>query len=67
MNKDWYTDQVYDFAVLAHNDRQFPYLPFKDKIVLLNGEPKATKFWSLADVRKFEIMLYGSEGLRVRS
>ena len=50
INKGWYTDQVYDFAVLAHDDSAFPYLPFKERIVSLNGEPKATKFCSLTDL-----------------
>ncbi len=72
INEDWYTDQVYDFAVLAHDSPQaklgptVPYQPSKDIITALNGAPKATQMCFSADGRKFEIMLYGAEQLRVK-
>jgi hypothetical protein len=72
VNESWYLDKKYDFAILAHNSPQaelgptMPYLPSKDIIVSLNGQPKETRFCSTTDGRKFELMLYGSGGLRIR-
>ncbi len=63
-NENWYSNKRYDFAVLANNS-QMPSAPFKDTILSLNGQPKETRFCSTKEGTKVELMLYGSQGLRV--
>ncbi len=63
-NEDWYLNQRYDFAVLADNS-QMPAPPFKERILSLNGQPKETRFCSTKEGAKVELMLYGSQRLRV--